>query len=383
MTLLALLHVDGVPVLIGDILITGSETEDQPPVEIPTKESDSEVRLRDSGNVILSIEQKINVLGENLLVGWAGSKFAARTVIKELRIRNDQNSFDRHSLQQFFDEMYSHPLDWVANQDVAFICLLHDREGAFVSDYSFNNCSRLSVPSEYGEITLYGTGSGDLAILASQTERPASTKTDSYSPLQKATIAALSLTGWLYLYEHGTGESLSQGYGGAFEIATYIEGRWAKLADITYLYWLLLGNQNLERLVPYPFGFKISYASNLLFVSRFKIGSVTNEPIDPSPELIEFEITGEQIYYISPIFEESASEQELVISGLNSQFTCNYILAVVDNGSSKVACVPIHTPEPSMQRIIFFCSQERQTMAVNKNFHQYLFGQAENLLQNA
>lgn len=91
MTLVASLVVDKFPLLVGDLLTSGPETGDE--IYIPTTGSHTGVFPAGSGWTIRVLVQKIAVVGDNLIVGWSGPRFAAKTLIKELIAQNSSKPF--------------------------------------------------------------------------------------------------------------------------------------------------------------------------------------------------------------------------------------------------------------------------------------------------
>src|SRR3989442_8145768 len=100
---------------MGDVLLSGDEQVGRSP-NIPTVGDTRSVYSEGSGFVISGLRQKINLLGANLVVGWAGGRSIAQTVIKELIDQNSKMPFTRDRLGSFFKNWEKE----VKDQAVAF-----------------------------------------------------------------------------------------------------------------------------------------------------------------------------------------------------------------------------------------------------------------------
>lgn len=371
MTLLALLHIDGVPTLIGDILISGNVPENQK-FSLPTIDDINRIPPSDYGLGILDTKQKINVLGDNLIVGWAGSEIAARTIIRELKQKNDSSPLDRKDLDQLFDEIDRNPNDWIGSLNVAFITLLSDSEGVYSCSNAFN-CHIIKFETEkYGDVFLGGTGSAHMQDLLLNLERYTSSKTSSYSSFDNAIIEALSITSWLFLQEYGTAENLRQLYGGSYEIGTYIGGKPQKLGSVTYLYWSLQTSNGSSSISLVQNGFQVAYVDNNLLVHRFEVQCIASNLILSDPSWIEFQIIDEKGYYAPPVFKEPSPDEPILIPGLNSQFMCNQVLVLDGANLLTIASVPSKILDHSHSPIVFLQKDDTRVLAVKDCFLQEL-----------
>ena len=83
MTVVAAFPLYGVPVLVGDLLVTADAEADSPPF-LPTA-PDAAARLPEQiGARIAGTQKKVHLIGSNLAVAWCGSKLAASRVIRHL-----------------------------------------------------------------------------------------------------------------------------------------------------------------------------------------------------------------------------------------------------------------------------------------------------------
>lgn len=377
MTLIAAFFIDEIPVLVGDVLISrisGEENSNQPAPTIPlaTVQDSYEVFEPGWGCEITGVCQKINIISENLVIAWAGVHAAANIVISELKRRSLVEKLNRNEIQTFFEMINSDINDWMASLEVAFIGYVVDQEGIHFFDYAFNGIEHTRIESpRYGSVTAYGTGASDLAEIILQSQRRVSEATDNLSAIDNAIIESLTICGFLFCYEMATSRTFYHFYGGAYEISIYIENRFDKLNDVTYLFWLLKdkGEENLVRL--HPKGFKISYSDKVAFVSAFELHDIGWLNLNEQVDSIQFELIDEKIYPILPIGESVQEDKGLKIGGLNSKINCSYILNAF--GKLPITCIPTKVEDIAENRIRFIYGKNDQALLdVDKRFLESL-----------
>ena len=86
MTLVARFEVSNSPVLLGDLLISGSERPGADPLKIPTIDDITEIYPEDwEWHRPIGLKQKIAIISDRLAVGWAGKEISATVAINKLR----------------------------------------------------------------------------------------------------------------------------------------------------------------------------------------------------------------------------------------------------------------------------------------------------------
>lgn len=83
MTIVAALSIQQVPMVIGDLLISGPEASGRT-VVVPIAGEVTNVFPTGSGWSITGLRQKVNIIAPNCALGWAGSQLAASQIVKEL-----------------------------------------------------------------------------------------------------------------------------------------------------------------------------------------------------------------------------------------------------------------------------------------------------------
>jgi hypothetical protein len=265
MTLIATLTISNLPVLIGDALLSGEESGQN--LAIPTIGNVSNVFPEGSGYTIKGLRQKINIIDDNLAIGWAGSYIAAKTIISELKRQSNSQKLTRESIHYFFRKIYRNPSKWGANQGVAFLGYIADFEGIEHFEYSFNDCLIYQTnSSRYGDVKICGSGNSYMEDLLKKISRPSLGSGKIQTDFDNVVIECLTICGWLFNYEMSVSENLWNYYGGAYEIATLVEGRFQKINDITYLAWIIEDIDTAPKLNLVNQGFKLAYIDDLLCI---------------------------------------------------------------------------------------------------------------------
>jgi hypothetical protein len=84
MTLVTTIRERGLPLIIGDLLISGRETPGHS-ARVPTAGLIDRVFPAGSGFTIVGLRQKIAIINDHCAVGWAGSMVGAAHIIRALR----------------------------------------------------------------------------------------------------------------------------------------------------------------------------------------------------------------------------------------------------------------------------------------------------------
>src|SRR5262245_7978032 len=95
MTLIACLDIQGVPVLLADVIVSSPGQVDRR-VGIPSRPDLTD--LKQPERTITSVTRKIAKVHDRLVVGWAGTEMVARFVVKDLRVFCQERDPNRDSL---------------------------------------------------------------------------------------------------------------------------------------------------------------------------------------------------------------------------------------------------------------------------------------------
>jgi hypothetical protein len=88
------------PIMLGDLLLSGPEQQN--PVHVPTVADITEIFPTGSGWAPAALQQKIAMLADNLVVGWAGNRLAAKILIADLWEKSKAEPCTLASLKDYF-----------------------------------------------------------------------------------------------------------------------------------------------------------------------------------------------------------------------------------------------------------------------------------------
>ena len=107
MTVIAGFAVEGLPILMGDLLVSGPESPGRS-VNIPSIGDARIVFPEGSGFIPTGVRQKVNLISNNLVIAWANNRLAAQTIIKDLLEEDRKKSFTYDRLQGYFESLRGH-----------------------------------------------------------------------------------------------------------------------------------------------------------------------------------------------------------------------------------------------------------------------------------
>lgn len=313
MTVVATLSVENCPIIIGDLLLSGLENPEKI-CYIPSIGDTSEVFPIGSGYTIVGVRQKINIISENLVIGWAGSEIEAQSILTEILKKGQNDLFTLDSLRAFFEEATT----WI-RQGVNFVGFIKESRGIRQFYYSWENQVLLFDSQSFGEVQLCGTGSRDVKSYLEQFSNPLTAKMGKPNLLEKAVSSALQMTGYFLQNEITSYSNLYEWYGGGYEVATFFDKKFQKIDDITYLFWQAkVSRERIDLTLPSK-AFKYSYLKDILIVRSVTLDHGNERNIT---------VSDDSIHIIGPAYRH-LKEQELKLLNppdLNSKFICNYIL---------------------------------------------------------
>jgi hypothetical protein len=182
--------------------------------------------------------------------------------------------------------------------------------------------------TKYGLIRYSGSGAKDLlSYLDNFDIAPASRKTN---PLETAIGTILPIANFMNGMEVVNPINLFQQYGGGYEIASFINKKFKKIDDITYLLWFGKQNKDLSWGLSIPkVVIKYYYIDDLLIIRRFETSNKKNKLSS---------IMKEEIYAISPIYNQInlTNLKKIELQSFNSRFICSCIFLEDINGNPQV-----------------------------------------------
>lgn len=313
MTLVARLIVSDYPLLMGDLLISGNEPPSQS-LRVPTVGDTSNVVLARTDFFPRSLVQKLAIIGDNIAIGWAGSRLAAKITLRDLIAGNQVSPFGYDSLMDYFEKLDGD----LWEMQVGFLGFIKERDGV----RSFGAKSATMELVDSGDICLIGTGSETFAglQLGASSANPASAT--GRNALERALISGLGFSGTLLGVELNTDLTLGHYFGGGYEIASLIDGRFQKLSKVTRCFWLgeIRGSRmqfRLQQAVGYEY---LGESLVIRAVSFASTGQSASDETFVVPPLVSLE---------PPLHHETKVN-------LNAKWICNHFLVpkTESNGST-------------------------------------------------
>ena len=270
------------PVLIGDLLVSGNETENM--LNIPSLGKIETIFPKGSGYVPVKLIQKVNIVNDNLAMAWSGSYIQAKTFFKSLSHKFEDIDVTRASIEEFI--MKELP-DYKHYKDFHFIIMGIEKKLPF----SFSIWADEKKDSFLNKLVGSGSGIEDFFSEIDNSKKPYNEDTVESLDLPKQAVAfTLGLTSRLTQMELYFGSTISNYFGGGFEVAIINKGKITKLDDITYVFWNAKEETNGEISMGLPIKIlKYKYFEKFLVIR--------------SCNLIGNEITNQNIHIINPIDE--------------------------------------------------------------------------------
>lgn len=384
MTLVAAFKIKNIPVLIGDLLLSGKGK--QSILYLPTVGDISQFQLYpNSSEAVVALTHKVNIINKDIVIGWAGSHLGAKIILSDLKQTSETETFTKESLEKFFITRKS----WIGNDELAFIGYIKDANGVHLFEYSYNQCPIYKPKLDaYEELRIIGTGYYDTEKLL---ENNVIKYNENLCEFDNAAISAISLCGWFFADEMRLSKdstidmndrTLFDYYGGGYEIAIYTENGFCKLDKITYLYWIVQNIDTKPTINLVTRGFKVNYQDEILFISRIDNKISVSPPPPGLEEYTLFTIDSLNTYDISPIYKDIPEERIEEIKAqtgipTESKFYCNYLFPV--NLSSEtptlagtIKCEVDLSSQIALNYIQFISVGEELFLAVKNSYIEYL-----------
>ena len=296
--------------------------------------------------VLTGITQKVIIVSDNCMIAWAGQAVVARTAIRELKELASRELLNFQSLDQFLQSFRCSE----HGDSVQFIgCLIDDSKAIYFS----LGGSRFDI-QKWGEVRSAGTGSEDLHSVLTRFELPQVFDASETNP-QYAILRALMITGHLLQVELTTHSPLLQYYGGGYEIATLVDGKFQKIGNIVYLFWdINVTNEGVGLSYPYHV-VKIEYLKDILVMRAVRI--------DPNQR---FQDMG---YIVSPVSRQLTQGElsDLRPPDMNGSYFGNLFLVKWPDGSSEWMSRVDYIPTPS-KYIVFHETADGIQITVDNSF---------------
>lgn len=246
-----------VPVLIGDVLISGPERSDQE-VLVPTIGEISDIFPRGSGYTITGLSQKIAILSENAVVAWSGRRIVATVAIRELKEIAESGRLTPETFHKFMCNIYR-----TEGQDsLSILGFIKNNKKQFTpitTDYRFR------VDRNLGPYFWAGSGGEDLYRHLMKITNTG-TLFERQGMSDNHPYGLFVLFAQMIDYELLMPTNLYNYYGGAYELAWSVNNRFQKIDDITLAVWdIVKEDEGAHLKIPHRI-FKFARKDNILYI---------------------------------------------------------------------------------------------------------------------
>jgi len=229
------------------------------------------------------------------------------------------------------------------------------------------NARKVNSPL-FDEIRIAGSGSDHFLRILENVDLSSLQVHGESNPLLLAIGKTLVLSGYIIGNEIGTLSNLSSFYGGGFELVSIVKGKFEKIGDITYIFWVVddLSKDGLKFRV-HPLAIKFHYSNDVLLIRRTEF-----QPLGPDNSLQGK--GNDSLFLVSPIHRNIAkSEIDQIkinkLPDLNSRFFCHYII-VAPSGSSPEVLVIVDKDQSEMVK--FTKEGDKLFLSFHNNFAERL-----------
>lgn len=251
MTLVAAYRPEGVPILIGDFLITGSGHE--------------------------STRKKIYKVGPNFVVGWSGPAFVAASILKALFAAFEDKVVSLAEVDEFFT---NRPGDELSDQPFLIV-------GWVIGEQPYCFLWNILIPTRlfYEPYYVIGSGSQKFQELITTKSLGGSLETRRTS-VDQAVFSALTIAAELYSDENLERMNRREGFGHGYELLYFDGKEFNYIENIAFFGMDILWNLDDEfsgNSQPYGYWYRYHSLSNAAFLQLLNIrtGAMTLEVITP------------------------------------------------------------------------------------------------------
>jgi hypothetical protein len=314
MTVVANLLIEGVPVLIGDAVITSGDLTERS-ITVPTVGMLPPMR-----RPITAFRRKVYIIDKRLTVAWTGSRLKAEQLISSLRYHIQRRGVTEKELEDFLSS-YRFPIE--GGDELRLVGWIAER-----SPRPFWWSTKYPGEIVYDEYDI--EGSGREVFRQSFFSRDGAVKGHGLTSEEHVFLICLSGISRLLTLETEQGLPLVHGFGFCYDIVVWSKYRFKYISsytqvniDVTYEYSMRGGQYRFRN----PILIYNSVGSSAVFWT-LRYGGQQNA--DDSHDLLG----------IDPIIIRSVAHEGVIIPPkpkFHSKFVCAFLLIVDENGRSIAA----------------------------------------------
>lgn len=351
MTLIATFSIHGLPFALGDLLISGNERSDSTPF-VPSVGPVTNVFPLGSGYSIIGLQQKVNILSEDCVIAWSGSVVHARVAIKELRQLANTGQLDRIALDKYIAD---HRCD--IEHNIELLGWVRERNQIVSFSYPAIEASRAGP---FGHLRASGSGTSRFHSLLSNLPATPSRVGETTKPSDRAFASVAYAMCCLIEQELITQGTLTEYFGGWWELVFHDGKKFAKLSDVTFVFWEVESNASVLQLKFPKHVVKQDYVGDVLRMHLAR----QNDDHSYSHEC----------YFATSIDSKTSDEekrklQNKPLSSMNSNWICHCISCRI--GDKIYSFVRIEKIDNgSHPSVLFYNESDRLTAVVRHEFTQ-------------
>lgn len=303
MTLISTFCANGCPIALGDLL-TSSTVRPAVPITVPNLGVLRSPTDKVAARYIAGHAQKIQIIGDRVIFGWAGSLLAARIVASEIRGALHAGALDSDTLDRALAELS-------ASEQESIECFaLWIEENRLVG---FRHNLIEWKTDSLDNVICGGSGAAfSKEVLANFSARIKG----SPNPLERAISTGLHLAGFCHGQEYLSAENLEYHWGGGIEVATFVNKTPTKVGPILYLIWQL--DESAEPRL-------ISHIVRVSYIHDITIVKVISNSKHADPEVFD----EQNIFVVEPFFPMSTDYRKAANDGVDDwsyQFICSFVI---------------------------------------------------------
>ena len=280
---------------------------------------------------------------------------AARTVINKLEKLQRAHGMTLTSLDSFF---INEVPEIIEDLKVSVVGAFRNSDGIRLFYY---DALRITVPG-FQDMLIAGSGTDAFARLLSTLPLTNELIRGDPNNFSNAFSKALVLTGLLLSLEIGTRENLLSFYGGGYELASLIGGRFAKIDDVTYVFWSAeVRSESVQLNSPHAF-LKYAYRDDALLIRS----------LHPKPNSNSGTAALAHGLHIFPKVGSAPRKwSKNDLPSMESKFLCNYVIVENPPHPLEVLC---HVDfELTGSRLAKFnLTEEEPTVSFQEGFINFL-----------
>lgn len=215
--------------LIGDAMVSGDEVPDRV-CKLPMIGPITNVFPVGSGYTIRALTQKVTLISDQCVIGWAGSRLGARMAMLQLSelARTETVTPD---LVAWYLKNLNHDTVNLGTSLLGYV--VGDDGPELFANFDHRN----RVALEGGSAVVEGSTPDFVEKFLRNSGRGRLHGTSSFTPAEYACEYGLQLATYFLASESKGYEQLLRYFGGAYEVATYADRKFKKCDGATYIFW--------------------------------------------------------------------------------------------------------------------------------------------------